>query len=97
MADTIYCGSGKQQTKTWFKATVKTKVLMEHLQEYKGSEFTKININLKDEPDQYGKDVEITVDTWKPNETDSIKDTEVTDDTGKEEPPEVEDNDDLPF
>ena len=81
----IYCGSGKQQTGTWFKATIKPKVLMEYLQEYKGAEFVKININLLDKPDQYGKDVEITVDTWKP--------------TLKEDQVDMADtkNDDLPF
>ena len=78
----VYCGSGKQQTKTWIKATVKSKLLMEYLQEYKGAEFTKININLLDEPDKYGKDVEITVDTWRPE--------------SEETPPDA-DNDDLPF
>jgi len=81
----IYCGSGKQQTNKWFKATIKPKVLMEYLQEYKGAEFVKININLLDKPDQYGKDVEITVDTWKP--------------TLKEDQVDMADtkNDDLPF
>jgi len=69
----VYCGSGKQQTNTWIKATVKTKVLMEYLQEYKGAEFTKIDINLLNEPDKFGKDVSITVDTWKPEGNQEIK------------------------
>ena len=88
----IYCGKGKQQTKTWFKATVKAKVLMEHQQEYMGSEFTKIHINLLDEPDKYGKDVEITIDTYNPDETNSTKDAEVTGNNDKEE-----NSDNLPF
>jgi len=84
MADKkVYCGSGKQQTNTWIKATVKTKVLMEYLQEYKGAEFTKIDINLLSEPDKYGKDVVISVDTWKPEGNQEIK--------------EETKNDDLPF
>jgi len=33
-----------------------------------GNKFIKLNINLKDEADQYGKDVAISVDTWKPEE-----------------------------
>jgi hypothetical protein len=64
--DKVFCGSGKQQTKKWFKATIKPKILMEYLQTYKGAEFTRININLLDEPDKFGKDVEITIDTWQP-------------------------------
>jgi len=35
--------------------------------EYNGKKYIKVNINIKDEVDQYGKDVSITVDTWKPD------------------------------
>ena len=35
--------------------------------EINGKKYIKVNINLKDEADQYGKDVSITVDTWKPD------------------------------
>ena len=83
MADEkVYCGSGKQKTDTWIKATINPDKIMEHIQEYEGHKFVKIDINLKDEPDKYGKDVEITVDTWKPE--------------SKETPPDV-DNSDVPF
>ena len=40
----------------------------EHIQEFNGNKFIKLNINLKDEADQYGKDVSISVDTWQPEE-----------------------------
>ena len=80
----IYCGKGKRETNTWFKATINPDKIMEYIQEYKGHKFVKININLLDEPDKYGKDVEITVDDWKPE--------------SKETPPDVEDTDtSLPF
>ena len=80
----IYCGKGKRETNTWFKATINPDKIMEYIQEYKGHKFVKININLLDEPDKYGKDVEITVDNWKPE--------------SKETPPDVEDTDtSLPF
>lgn len=65
---TIYVGSGKKQNETWFKATINPDKIQEHIQEFKGSKFVKLNINLKDTPDQYGKDVSITVDTWTPPE-----------------------------
>ena len=35
--------------------------------EYQGKKYIKVNINIKDEVDQYGKDVSISVDTWKPD------------------------------
>ena len=62
----IYCGSGKKKSDTWLQATLNPKKFMEYIQEYNGAEFIKININIKPQPDKYGKDVEISVDTWKP-------------------------------
>jgi hypothetical protein len=62
----IYCGSGKKRSDNWISATINLDKIKEHIQEYNGSKFIKVNINVKGEPDQYGKDVSITIDTWKP-------------------------------
>ena len=62
----IYAGSGKQKTETWLKITVNPDKLMEYVQEYEGRRFVKLDINLLPEPNQFGKDVEVTVDTWQP-------------------------------
>lgn len=62
----IYCGSGKKKSDTWLQVTMNPKKFMDYIQEYNGTEFIKLNINIKSEPDKYGKDVEISVDTWKP-------------------------------
>ena len=67
MSETIYCGSGKKQNDGWLKATINIEKLQEHIEEFNGHKFVKLNINVKDTPDQYGKDVSITVDTWKPD------------------------------
>ena len=64
----IYCGSGKKRNDTWFSATINVDKIKEHIQEFNGNKFVKININVKNEPDQYGKDVSISIDTWKPEE-----------------------------
>ena len=66
MEKKIYCGSGKKRNETWISATINIDKIQEHIQEYNGSKFIKVNINLKNEPDQYGKDVSISIDTWKP-------------------------------
>jgi len=66
MEKKIYCGSGKKRNDTWISATINIDKIQEHIQEYNGSKFIKVNINLKNEPDQYGKDVSISIDTWKP-------------------------------
>ena len=63
----IYCGSGKRKSDTWLQVTINPKKFMEHIQEYNGAEFIKLNINIKSEADKYGKDVEVSVDTWKPD------------------------------
>jgi hypothetical protein len=63
---TIYCGSGKKQNDTWIKATINVAKIKEHIEEFQGNKFVRLNINVKDQPDQYGKDVSISVDKWKP-------------------------------
>jgi hypothetical protein len=76
---TIYIGNGKKMKDNWFKSSLcLTDIPKEHTFEYNGKKYIKVNINLKDEVDQYGKDVNITVDTWKP-ETQEKKTEEVSD------------------
>lgn len=83
----IYCGSGKKQNDSWLKVTINPDKLKEYVQTYEGNKFVKLNINIKDKPDQYGKDVSISIDTYKPdNKKSSTKEPDIP-----------EDNQDLPF
>ena len=82
---TIYCGSGKKQSETWLKATINIDKIKEHIEEFKGHKFVRLNINIKDEVDQYGKDVSLSVDKWQPEEQ--------TEQPAKQE----ESDNDLPF
>ena len=67
MADNIYIGNGKKQKVNWRKSSLcLSDIPKEHVFEYNGKKYVKVNISDKDQPDQYGKDVSITVDTWKP-------------------------------
>jgi len=68
MEKKIYCGSGKKQSNTWMKATINMDKIQEHIEEFKGTKFVRININIKEEADQFGKDVSISVDKWQPKE-----------------------------
>ena len=78
----IYCGSGKKQNDKWFKVTINPDKFMEHVQEFNGNKFIKLDINIKDEKDQYGKDVSISVDTWQPPNADNTpKGSEAEDDS----------------
>ena len=65
---TIYIGNGKKQKDNWLKSSLCiSDIPKEHTFEYNGKTYVKVNINVKDEVDQYGKDVSITVDTWRPD------------------------------
>jgi len=90
---TIYCGSGKKMNDKWLKVTISPDKIKEYIEEFQGHKFIRLNINISDEADQYGKDVSLTVDTWKPK-TDKMEGTprQVTEDKI-----ESEIDDDLPF
>ena len=68
---TIYCGSGKtKQGKfgEFFSISICLSDLQkEHITEAKnGKKYINLNVNRKQQPDQYGKDLSVQVDTWKP-------------------------------
>ena len=87
MSDTIYVGSGKKMNDKWLKVTINPDKIQDHIQEFNGNKFIKLNINIKDAPDQYGKDVSIAVDTWQPDKSQApAPDTKLE-----------EGDDDLPF
>lgn len=70
----IYCGSGKRKSDTWLQITINPEKFGDYVQEYNGNKFIKLNINLLGEPDKYGKDVQVSVDTWKPDNQSSNND-----------------------
>jgi hypothetical protein len=64
----IYIGNGVKKNEGWLTSSLcLTDIPKEHVFEYQGKKYVKVNINVKDELDQYGKDVSVTVDTWKPD------------------------------
>jgi hypothetical protein len=68
----VYCGSGKKKSENWISASINIDKIQEHIQEYNGTKFVRLNINIG-KPDQYGKDVSISVDTWKPEQKSESK------------------------
>jgi hypothetical protein len=62
----VYCGSGKKKSDTWLQVSVNVDKIQDHIQELNGVKFVRLNINIKDAPDQFGKDVSLSVDTFKP-------------------------------
>jgi len=83
---TIYVGSGKTMSDKWLKVTINPDKLKDYIEDYKGNKFIRLSINIKDEADQYGKDVSVSVDTWKPEEKAVQKPVQ-----------QIESDDDLPF
>ena len=63
----VYVGSGKKQKDNWLKITINPDKLQEYIEEFNGNKYVKLNINIKDTPDMYGKDVSVSIDTWKPD------------------------------
>ena len=75
----VYCGSGRKKSDTWISATINPDAIepfIEVIEKANGDKtrFVRVNINIGD-VDKYGKDVNITIDTWKP---DGAKKTAVT-------------------
>ena len=95
---TIYAGGGKQvkgQYGTFRAITVNLSDLpKEHIFEYNGKKYIKLNVSDKQEPDNYGKDVSVSINTWKP---DSEKGNNTPINNQEEEPQPEEVNGDLPF
>lgn len=66
----IYVGSGNvSKNPKYIKANISEKGLNEmlnNLQEYLGHKFARVDIAILEEPNKYGKNVEISLNNWKP-------------------------------
>jgi len=79
---TIYCGGGKKMNDGWLTVTVHLDKVNEHVFEYKGNKYLKLNVNIKDQLDQYGKDVSLSVNTYQPEENTKQKQDTVQESDG---------------
>ena len=69
----IYCGSGRTKTGQYgdfFSVSIcLDDIPEEHVTTAKnGKKYVNLNINKKKEADQYGKDLSVQIDTWKPDQ-----------------------------
>ena len=98
----IYCGSGKKE-KEWARkiSVCLSDILEEHTFEYNGKTYVKLNVVDKKEVDQFGKDIFLTVDTWKPDSSKSSQSSQpppaVRKGQYEDSPKEPAQDDDLPF
>ena len=66
MEKKIYAGSGKKKSDTWLSISINVDKIKDHIQEYNGTKFVKLNVNIAKQPDKFGKDVQVSVDTYNP-------------------------------
>ena len=60
----VRLGSGKKRNPSWMTSSFCITDAEAHAYEYNGKKYVNININLYDEPNQYGKDVAITLNEF---------------------------------
>jgi hypothetical protein len=77
-ADKIRIGNGVKKTDDWIKASIcLTDIPAEHIRIGKnGKKYLNIDINIYDKKNEYGQDVSIKVDTWKPETKSEVPKTE---------------------
>lgn len=61
-------GNGKKRSDTWLTAAICLSEAHKHAYHYNGKDYINININIADQPNQYGKDVLITLNDYKKEE-----------------------------
>jgi len=69
---TIYVGNGKKITGPYGEfrnfSVCLSDIPQDNIFEYNGKKYVKLNVNDKKEPDQYGKDLAVSIDQYKPQE-----------------------------
>ena len=62
----IRLGSGKKINETFLSSSLCITDALEYAYEYNGKQYIKLNISILKEPDQYGKDVKVTLNNFQP-------------------------------
>ena len=73
-----YIGNGTQKKSDWIKASICLDDIMKYVSDRavqpanNGKTYINVDINLKDKPDQWGKDVAISIDTYREDTRNAI-------------------------
>jgi hypothetical protein len=69
MSEKIRIGNGTKKSDKWLKSSIcLTDIPKENTFEYNGKTYVKVDINIFDKPNKFGKDVSISIDEYKPEE-----------------------------
>lgn len=61
-------GSGKKRSGSWLTAAICLSDAEAHAYTYNGKKYVNLNINIYDQPNEYGKDVAISLNEYKKEE-----------------------------
>jgi hypothetical protein len=61
-------GNGKKRSGSWLTAAICLSDAEAHSYTYNGKKYVNVNININDKPNDYGKDVVITLNDYKKEE-----------------------------
>ncbi|CAB4203978.1 hypothetical protein UFOVP1384_16 [uncultured Caudovirales phage] len=84
----IRLGSGKKINETFLSSSLCITDALEYVYEYNGKKYIKLNISIFAEPDQFGKNVKITLNDYDPKSKDIKAEIKAVS---------INTNDDLPF
>lgn len=61
-------GNGKKRNESWITATINLTEANLHSYNFNGKDYVNININIASEPNEYGKDISISLNDYKKKE-----------------------------
>lgn len=64
----VRLGNGKKRSSSWLTAAICISDAEAHAYTYNGKKYVNVNVNIYDQPNEYGKDVAITLNDYKKDE-----------------------------
>lgn len=64
----IRLGNGKKRSASWLTAAICISDAEAHAYTYNGKKYVNVNVNIYDQPNDYGKDVAISLNEYKKDE-----------------------------
>lgn len=64
----VRLGNGKKRSASWLTAAICISDAETHAYTYNGKKYVNVNVNIYDQPNEYGKDVAITLNDYKKDE-----------------------------
>jgi hypothetical protein len=69
----VKLGNGKKRSSSWITAAICLTDAKAHAYTYNGKEYVNLNINVFDKPNDFGKDVAITLNDYKKEDNNNIE------------------------